>query len=86
MVYGLLASGSYLLSKIAHELHEDTKKINIVDRLSRHLSAGVPSEAQVEYLCFVQKLVPKEPTVYIEDSDVVKPDGYHFEVLGIPSI
>ena len=27
MVYCLLASGSCLLSKIAHELHEDTKKI-----------------------------------------------------------
>ena len=83
MVYGLLASGSCLLSRVAHELHEDTKKSNIVDRLSRHLSAGTPIEAQVEYLRFVKKLVPKEPTVYIDDSDVVKPDGYHFEALGI---
>ena len=83
MVYGLLASGSCLLSKIAHELHEDTKKVNIVDRLSRHLSAGTPLKAQIEYLRFVQKLVPKEPIVYIDDSDVVKPDGYHFEALGI---
>lgn len=83
MIYGLVASGSCLLSKIAHELHEDTRKVNIVDRLSRHLSDGIQEAARVEYLRQVRKLVPKEPIVYIDDSDVIKPDGYHFEALGV---
>ena len=27
-------------------------------------------------------MVPSEPVVHIDDSDVIKPDGYHFETLG----
>lgn len=27
--------------------------------------------------------IPSEPVIYIDDSDVVKPDGYKFEYLGI---
>ena len=38
MLYGVLASGSCLLSEISQRLHESTKKINTVDRLSRHLA------------------------------------------------
>ena len=41
MLYGMLCSGSCLLSEIAHALHEDSRKINVVDRLSRHLAKGV---------------------------------------------
>ena len=28
-------------------------------------------------------MVPAEPVIHIDDSDVVKPDGYKFEALGI---
>jgi len=28
-------------------------------------------------------MVPAQPAVLIDDSDVVKPDGYKFEALGI---
>ena len=44
MLYGILASGSCLLSEITQELHESTKKINVVDRLSRHLAKGIPQK------------------------------------------
>ena len=36
ITYGLLASGSCLLTDVVDQLHESSKKINIVDRLSRH--------------------------------------------------
>lgn len=83
MLYGILASGSCLLSEITQELHESTKKINVVDRLSRHLAKGIPQKAEIEYLRFIRRKVPTDPVVYIDDSDVVKPEGHHFEALGI---
>ena len=83
MLYGILASGSCLLSEITQELHESAKKINVVDRLSRHLAKGTPQKAEIEYLRFIRRSVPAEPVVYIDDSDIVKPEGYHFEALGV---
>lgn len=83
MLYGILASGSCLLSEITQELHENSKKINTVDRLSRHLAKGIPHNAETEYLRFLRRKISAEPVVYIDDSDVVKPEGYHFEALGV---
>ena len=83
ITYGMLASGSCLLTDVVDQLHEDSKKINIVDRLSRHLDKGTPVSAAVSYLQMVKKWVPSEPVIHIDDSDVVKPDGYKFEALGI---
>ena len=37
ITYGMLASGSCLLTDVVDQLHEDSKKINIVDRLSPSL-------------------------------------------------
>ena len=82
MNYGLLASQSCLLTDIAHALHEPSRKVNIVDRLSRHLSKGIPREALSAYLKQIKKWCPDQPVVHIDDSDVVKPDGYKFESLG----
>ena len=83
MQYGILASKSCVLSEVAHALQEDNRKINVVDRLSRHLAKGTPQAAMNAYLKLVRRLLPSEPTVYIDDSDVVKPEGYHFEALGL---
>ena len=83
ITYGMLASGSCLLTDVAGQLHEPSKKINVVDRLSRHLEKGTPTSAAASYLQQVKKWVPAEPVVYIDDSDVVKPDGHKFEALGI---
>ena len=82
MNYGILASGSCLLTDIVDQLHEPSKKINIVDRLSRHLLKGTPKAALKSYLLQVRKWCPKNPVIHIDNSDVVKPDGYHFESLG----
>ena len=83
ITYGMLASGSCLLTDVCDQLHEPSKKINVVDRLSRHLEKGTPASAASAYLQQMKKWIPVEPVIHIDDSDVVKPDGYKFEALGI---
>lgn len=83
MAYGILASGSCLLTDIVDQLHERSKKVNSVERLTRHLNKGVPGKAQKSYLYTIRKWVPDEPVVHIDDSDIVKPDGRKFESLGL---
>ena len=58
MIYGILASESCLLTDIVDQLHEDTKKVNSVERLTRHLNKGIPAVALKSYLSTVRKLIP----------------------------
>lgn len=58
MNYGMLASQSCLLTDIVDQLHEPSKKINIVDRLSRHLAKGTPEAALKSYFSQVKKMAP----------------------------
>ena len=83
ITYGMLASGSCLLTDVVDKLHEPSEKINVVDRLSKHLDKGTPASAAASYLQQVRNWVPADPVIHIDDSDVVKPDGYKFESLGI---
>lgn len=83
MTYGILASESCLLTDIVDTLHESTKKVNSVERLTRHLDNGTPANTLHDYLTLVRKWVPSEPVIHIDDSDVVKPDGHKFEALGL---
>ena len=83
MTYGMLASGSCLLTDVVDQLHESTGKVNSVERLTRHLDKGTPVKALSSYLSVVRKWCPDEPVIHIDDSDIVKPDGYKFEALGI---
>lgn len=83
MTYGMLASGSCLLTDIVDQLHENSKKVNSVERLTRHLNKGTPKRVLNSYLSTIRKWIPDEPVIYIDDSDIVKPDGYKFEALGI---
>ena len=83
MTYGMLAAKSCLLTDIVDQLHEDSKKVNSVERLTRHLDKGVPLPALKSYLTAVRRWVPQEPVIHIDDSDVVKPGGRKFESLGL---
>lgn len=83
MTYGILASGSCLLTDIVDRLHEKSQKVNSVERLTRHLNKGVPDTALKTYLSTIRKWLPDEPVVHIDDSDIVKPDGRKFEALGL---
>ncbi len=57
-------------------------KANTVKRLSNHLE----KERRLLRLLLIsnrKELVPSEPVVLIDESDIVKPDGKQFEALGI---
>lgn len=75
ITYGMLASGSCLLTDVVDQLHEPSNKTNVVDPLSRHLKKRTPNQITASYLREVKKWVPKDPIIHIDDSDVVKPDG-----------
>ena len=83
MTYGMLASGSCLLTDVVDQLHETSRKVNSVERLTRHLNRSTPAKALNSYLSVIRKWIPDEPVIHIDDSDIVKPDGYKFEALGI---
>ena len=83
MTYGMLASGSCLLTDVVDQLHETSRKVNSVERLTRHLNKGTPAKALNSYLSVIRKWIPDEPVIHIDDSDIVKTDGYKFEALGI---
>ena len=82
MIYGILASGSCHLTDIVDQLHEKTKKVNAVERLTKHLNKGIPNDQLASYLRYIKTMVPNDPVIHIDDSDVIKPDGYKFETLG----
>ncbi|MDF1618826.1 transposase [Petrocella sp. FN5] len=83
MTYGMLAAKSCLLTDVVDQLHENIKKVNAVERLSKHLLKGVPDDARLSYLNSIRNLVPSNPVIHIDDSDITKPDGYKFEALGL---
>jgi len=83
MMYGMLASNSCLLSDVADALHENVKKKNTIERLAKHLAEGTQKKLLVNYLKTVRKWIPEEPVIHIDDSDVIKPNGYKFEALGV---
>ncbi|MGL4483662.1 MAG: transposase, partial [Anaerovoracaceae bacterium] len=82
MIYGMLASNSSLLTNIADSLHEESKKANIVDRLSKHLSKGISTQELRNYDEIIKTMVPPSPTIFLDDTDITKPYGEKFEALG----
>ena len=40
MTYGMLAAGSCLLTDVVDQLHKDAKKVNSIERLTKHLTNG----------------------------------------------
>jgi len=86
MLYGLLKSSSTIVSDVALALNEDVKRINTIKRLTRHLASFLNFDIIYEnYLHQVFKLLPDNPIVIVDDSDVIKPLGRKFESLGSAS-
>lgn len=83
ITYDMLASGSCLLTDVVDQLHKDSKKVNSVERLALHLNKGISKDALSSYLHTIRKWVPDQPVIHIDDSDIIKPDGYKFEALGL---
>lgn len=63
MTYGILASESCLLTDIVDQLHEPAKKVNLVERLTRHLNRGIPKLALNFYLSMLRTWVPSETVI-----------------------
>ena len=47
------------------------------------MNSGAYVSALRSYLSIIRKWILPEPVIHIDDSDVVKPDGYKFEAFGI---
>ena len=67
MTYGMLAAGSCLLTDVVEQLHEDTKKVNSVERLTRHLNNGTSFTALKSYLTAIRKWAPQEPAIQLRN-------------------
>ena len=83
MIYGMNKSQDILLSSIAHELDEKTKKVNIIERLSIHLAEELPKSINNNYLNLVFNNIGSNPVFLVDDSDVIKPLGEKFESMCI---
>ena len=82
MIYGILASGGCVLSRIADTLHEDILKKNTIERLSLKLAQGVPEILKKNYHQTMLKMIPHNTVVHVDESEVIKPYGKKFEALG----
>jgi hypothetical protein len=82
MIYGMITSRSVILSDVADALKELVKKKNTLDRLSRQLSCGIIPKVHRDYLNTIKPLIPDEPVVLVDDTDIVKPYGRKFDSLG----
>lgn len=83
MIYGFAKSKSVLLSNISDALMEPIKKINTIERLSNNLMNDLDSSIKTCYNNEVSKVVGKSPVILVDDSDVIKPHGFHFDCLGV---
>lgn len=84
IVYGILKSKSILLSNISHSLNENILLKKTIERLSRLLNSDIDSFLQYNNYFFNLSLMNKELKHFIvDDTDVVKIYGKHFESLGI---
>ena len=52
-------------------------------RLTKVLDKVTPVKALGTYLSVVRKWCPDDAVIHIDGSDIMKPDGYKFEALGI---
>ena len=83
MIYGISKSKDILLSSIAEELNEDTKKAYTINRLSDNLAWDLDENIDKNYCNMVMDSFGENPVFIIDDSDIIKPLGQKFEDLGI---
>ena len=84
-IYGILKSQSILLSDIAHSLNEKTLIKKTIERLSRFLDKNMDLECRNRLLKYALSMMPKDDlkVFSVDDTDVTKPYGKHFESLGM---
>lgn len=83
LFYGLLDSGSVLLSEIGRSLKEEIKLKKTIDRLSRNLmNFDKIDEIHEKYINQISKIVDNETVFCIDHTDIVKPNSSKLEDLG----
>ena len=82
MVYGITASASCILSKIADTLQEPIRKPNTIDRLSRNLMSDMPETIGKNFRQIMKGQINPTGNIFVDDSDIIKPYGQAFEDLG----
>ena len=83
MIYEISKSKDVLLSSIAEDLNEDTKKVHTINRLSDNLVLNLNASIDDNYTKLVMDALGDTPVFLVDDSDIVKPLGEKFEDLGI---
>jgi hypothetical protein len=82
MLFGIMASSSLHLSKIARALKEDTHLNQTINRLSLNLEKVDLKVVWDNYLNTLKPEVDDDTIFCVDDSEVIKPLGTHFEDLG----
>lgn len=84
IVYGILKSKSIIISNIAHSLNEKILLKKTIERLTKFLNTEIDSSLQrAKYDLIISLMDDKElKTFIVDDTDVIKPYGKHFESLG----
>lgn len=83
MLYGISASNSLKLSNISRKLQEKIKLDNTIERLSIHLANDIVGKKEIEqnYFKFVRGMIPENPIVDFDNSDITKPYSEKLEYL-----
>ena len=83
LVWGILSSNSTKISDIARTLHGSKAKIN-ENRLSLNLNCIDLSKVKLNYFKYVfHNLAKFNPSIIVDETDVVKPFGIVFEGLNV---
>jgi len=62
-------------------LHKASQKINSAKRLTIYLDKVITEKTLKPCLNTIRRWVPSEPRIHIDDSAIIKQDGYKFEAL-----
>ena len=83
MVYGILRSSSVVLNDIGHALSEEASLKAVNNRLYSNLMKGLPDHVWSSYADLCIGMMGERLWFAVDDSDVQKPYGKHFEALSL---
>ncbi|MDY6392534.1 MAG: hypothetical protein SPL80_06820 [Bacilli bacterium] len=83
MVFGILKSSSVVLNDIGHALSEGASLKAVNNRLYSNLMKGLPDHVWSSYADLCIGMMGERLWLAVDDSDVQKPYGKHFEALSL---
>ena len=84
ITYGIIKSKSIILSEISHSLNEEILLKKTIERLSKFLNDPIDPKLKSNLITYALSLMPKNSlkVFCVDDTDVVKIYGKHFESMG----